>query len=395
MKKNIEWANEEIKKLRDLLNNKRYEEEVDDLTTGILSGLKKALNILDQLDEPETLSAYWIEQKSIDTYVDTLSGEVQVTFRLDDLEKLLVPDIDELIEQCESRLIKPTPWTPNPLDFKSEEAEVKKDIEWLKEEIDKLKIYVNPDAPNNPNDLYGQYVSGVNEAIRQVKMLCGELDEPEVLSQEWIDKNKFEVNGWNEAVHVENLQNLLVPEQEEVEECRVRLIVGFDGGTESYYATDIGDALDFLTDYDARFTVNKEPVIPKFVADWIEEVKPDNSLRLAFAYIAQQKRDNYDDELAFWVEEGNSEDFARAWLDGYTVEEEQKYTVELPSAIEHDDMWPKVALSKLPNGELQVRKTNRGTGLKLHDKYLLTENEIKDYDERFWPFAVKVEEIEK
>ena len=42
-----------------------------------------------------------------------------------------------------------------------------------------------------------------------------QLNEPEVLSQEWIDKNKFEVNGWDEAVHVEYLQNLLVPKQEE------------------------------------------------------------------------------------------------------------------------------------------------------------------------------------
>src|SRR5699024_6533450 len=95
-----------------------------------------------------------------------------------------------------------------------------KDIEWLKEEIDKLKIYVNPDAPNNPNDLYGQYVSGVNEAIRQVKMLCGELSEPEVLSKEWIDENKVaRINNlrkmtMDDVVPVEKLQGILVPKQE-------------------------------------------------------------------------------------------------------------------------------------------------------------------------------------
>lgn len=29
------------------------------------------------------------------------------------------------------------------------------------------------------------------------------------------------------------------------------------------------------------------------------------------------------------------------------------------------------------------------------EKYQLTEQEIKDYDKRFWPFAVKVEELEE
>ena len=58
--------------------------------------MKDFVSDLNQLDEPETLSGYWIEQKSIDTHVDTLSGEVQVTFRLDDLENLLVPKQEEV-----------------------------------------------------------------------------------------------------------------------------------------------------------------------------------------------------------------------------------------------------------------------------------------------------------
>ena len=47
--------------------------------------------LMDEINNQETLSEYWIEQKSIDTHVDTLNGEVQVTFRLDDLQNLLVP----------------------------------------------------------------------------------------------------------------------------------------------------------------------------------------------------------------------------------------------------------------------------------------------------------------
>ena len=62
----------------------------------LISYMKDFVSDLNQLDEPETLSEYWIEQKLIDTHVDTLNGEIQVTFRLDDLQNLLVPKQEEL-----------------------------------------------------------------------------------------------------------------------------------------------------------------------------------------------------------------------------------------------------------------------------------------------------------
>src|SRR5699024_700250 len=50
----------------------------------------------------------------------------------------------------------------------------------------------------------------------------GHLDEPEVLSQEWIDDNKemYLINDTSEnAVPAYKLQNLLVPKQEEVDQA--------------------------------------------------------------------------------------------------------------------------------------------------------------------------------
>ena len=86
----------------------------------------------------------------------------------------------------------------------------------------------------------------------------------------------------------------------------------------------------YLEDLDEPEVLSQElPVIPQFVAEWIEETKPYKSLRVAFEYIAQRKRDNHDDKLAFWVEEGNSETFARAWLDGYEIEQEPKYYAKI------------------------------------------------------------------
>ena len=84
MKKYIEWVREQIKEERNLLNDTRYEKEVDDLTTGILLGLKKALNIINQLDEPEVLSQEWIrnnqERKGVHFFVNVTK-----------LQNLLVP----------------------------------------------------------------------------------------------------------------------------------------------------------------------------------------------------------------------------------------------------------------------------------------------------------------
>lgn len=47
----------------------------------------------------------------------------------------------------------------------------------------------------------------------------GQLDEPEVLSQDWIDEHEYiRMDPDNPFVYVEDLQNLLVPKQEIAEE---------------------------------------------------------------------------------------------------------------------------------------------------------------------------------
>ena len=64
--------------------------------------------------------------------------------------------------------------------------------------------------------------------------------------------------------------------------------------------------------------------IPQFVADWIEYFKKtgDWDLFQAMDYLFGKK------EIREWLEDkNNQETFARAWLDGYEVEEEKRYTV--------------------------------------------------------------------
>ena len=68
-----------------------------------------------------------------------------------------------------------------------------------------------------------------------------------------------------------------------------------------------------------------QPVkIPQFVADWIEYFKKtgDWDLFQAMDYLFGKK------EIREWLEDkNNQETFARAWLDGYEVEEKKRYTV--------------------------------------------------------------------
>ena len=56
---------------------------------------------------------------------------------------------------------------------------MKKDIEWLKEEVEDLQIYSNPEVRADRSDPYTQYVGGVNDAVSRVKELLDQLDEPE------------------------------------------------------------------------------------------------------------------------------------------------------------------------------------------------------------------------
>ena len=70
-----------------------------------------------------------------------------------------------------------------------------------------------------------------------------------------------------------------------------------------------------------RQELNK-PVVPQFVADWIEECEENNIISLSGAF--EYAKEEVDTWLSDWT---NQEIFARAWLDGYTVEKEKRYYV--------------------------------------------------------------------
>ena len=82
--------------------------------------------------------------------------------------------------------------------------------------------------------------------------------------------------------------------------------------------------------------------VPQFVADWIEYTKfEDYHLLGAMDSIAISGRKNLDEW--FRGDDDNMDLFARAWLDGYTVEKEPKYTVKFKATkqyLSNDELGP-------------------------------------------------------
>ena len=73
--------------------------------------------------------------------------------------------------------------------------------------------------------------------------------------------------------------------------------------------------------------------IPQFVVEYIEQ-KKDDDYHLLGAMI--EIRSHKNKEIDEWFEEDdNMEIFARAWLDGYEVKEENWYRISMPKARNH------------------------------------------------------------
>ena len=129
--------------------------------------------------------------------------------------------------------------------------------------------------------------------------------------------------------------------------------------------------------------IGELPVVPKHVGEWITRYREKYDLYPALRLLTNNTlvwREIYE-----WYRM-NTHKFVNAYLTGeYEVEDEQKYYVDLDTAA-YVAKW---------NGNDQVDIYTDGISGSDEFEFHLTEQEIKDYDERFWPFAVKVEEIEE
>lgn len=132
----------------------------------------------------------------------------------------------------------------------------------------------------------------------------------------------------------------------------------------------------------------EKPVVPRFVAEWLEVCKDNLALSLANSMNNVVMRvNNQPDKTIHWLAK-NSETFAKAWIYGYEIEKEKRYTVELPSPnCQIDDHY---ILSRLKNGKIIINRYCIEQWKKIGDCQL-TESEIKEDFEWAWQFAKEVE----
>lgn len=130
---------------------------------------------------------------------------------------------------------------------------------------------------------------------------------------------------------------------------------------------------------------HKPVVIPDFVAEWIES--PDRDLD--DMYIWESPKDVY--EWTFGkgdsIENSRLKDLVEAITNGYEVEDEQKYYV----MNEENELilgWSQSAYMTPCIEAYEYMKHNGRENL-----FQLTEQEIKDYDERYLPFMVPINEV--
>ena len=134
-------------------------------------------------------------------------------------------------------------------------------------------------------------------------------------------------------------------------------------------------------------------VVPKFVAEWIEEARAEEySLYGAWEMVKEGS------EIFWWLFDGhenNQDTFNRAWLDGFEIEKEKLYTVEIPNP--NGSGYSKIYLAKNKDGKVEFFTWSGYTSIefaddwKKEDNAQLTESEIKKDFEWAFQFAKEVE----
>lgn len=139
-------------------------------------------------------------------------------------------------------------------------------------------------------------------------------------------------------------------------------------------ATGVASGLNMAKNVIAQLDEPQKIKVPEFVAKWFET----NKYVLDRAILDYMFEDYASDDSEFgkWFDNKNGKPIETLvrMLDGYEVEEEPKYYLDLPKMG---------MVNEISNSQLCWTNCEGG----------ITEKEIKAIDERYWPFAVPVEKV--
>ena len=150
-----------------------------------------------------------------------------------------------------------------------------------------------------------------------------------------------------------------------------------------------------LDEQQPQMDKQEKPVVPQFVADWIEWCKK-NKITLLGADTAICNNKNIRSlDASGWAMK-NQETFVKAWIYGYEIEKEKLYTVEIPNP--NGSGYSKIYLAKNKDGKVELFTWNGYTSIEFADNWKqeenaqLTEAEIKEDFAWLWQFAEEVEQ---
>ena len=148
-------------------------------------------------------------------------------------------------------------------------------------------------------------------------------------------------------------------------------------------------SLESVIDIVSKIDEPQKVVVPKFVAEWIESKKEyfsDSSAIYMYDNLTLGNNGGYYHDVWLWAV-AHHHDFIKAWHDGYEVEKEKLYTVEIPDPNSY--VYYRY-LSRNDNGICIDASNDAKWKQKKRNK--LTEAEIKQDFEWAFQFAKPVEE---
>lgn len=203
------------------------------------------------------------------------------------------------------------------------------------------------------------------ESYREILGLIREL-EIQPLTEKWIDGNSSLTTDENEeedwTVKAEKLRKVFIFNEEGYEQ----------------YLVDKAIKSGELINHGEEYYVTKKPLIPQYVADYIEGKRVLNLYGGFQKLYNEENRDVYS-----WVfRESNLDEFIIAWQFGYEVEV-NKFIIK--------DSSENILLMKRDNGEVVPYDSEE---VKNDDSITieLTEEEVRSVDGRYWLFHEQVKE---
>lgn len=263
---------------------------------------------------------------------------------------------------------------------------MKKEKEWLKEEA--MNLYPShSEMYEHPDYLTVEKVDLINNFID----LIDQLDEPEVKQ---LDKKIKELESYNNELIRDNnqlrneLDNQEVLSQEWIENHSA------SADTISYYSKDNVPVVTAFNLKGLLMPKQDKPIIPQFVVDWIEEERvkiidwhtdiPERFFlilghKLHYTTLASTN-------IGDWVFGGNEEKLYQALKYGYEVEKEKKYIIKFAPSVFGTPTYGSIGTQ---NGK-KIMQSVYGSqgGIIFPNQY--TRREIEEVDSKYMIFAEEV-----